>query len=108
MIFESVAVAHSHAVFLDAHADAEFGESTLMAMEAVPSRAVAKGVKACIAPFGLVTGAVNGHPMIHAQNFEYCNSDGSSSDVNLGRVDPTRVLAKFIHDTALHGDNGEH
>jgi hypothetical protein len=36
------------------------------------------------------------------------NSDGSSSDRNLDRVTPTMVLAKFIHDTAMHGADGEH
>ena len=85
------------------------GELVLMAVEADPTAAAAPDVKAKKKAWGLVTGAAGAHPLIHAQMFQYSNSDGSSSDKNLGKlVNPTVVMAKFIHDTAMHGENSEH
>ena len=88
----------------------ELGDDlVLMAVEADPKLATAKEVKDRKKPWGLATGAAGSHPMIHAQRFQYANSDGSSQDMNLGAiVTPTLVMAKFIHDTAMHGANGEH
>ena len=85
------------------------GDLVLMAVEADPTAATSPDVKAKKKAWGLVTGAAGAHPLIHAQMFQYANSDGSSSDRNLGElVNPTVVMAKFIHDTAMHGENGEH
>ena len=85
------------------------GDLVLMAVEVDPTTAAAPDVKAKKKGWGLVTGAAGAHPLIHAQMFQYSNSDGSSSDRNLGMlVNPTLVMAKFIHDTAMHGENGEH
>jgi hypothetical protein len=85
------------------------GDLVLMAVEADPKAAAAPDVKAKKKAWGLVTGAAGAHPLIHAQMFQYSNSDGSSSDRSLGElVNPTVVMAKFIHDTAMHGENGEH
>ena len=39
----------------------------------------------------------------------YANSDGSTSDRALGEVvSPAIVLAKLIHDTAMHASDAEH
>ena len=89
----------------------ELGDTgtVLMAVEARPDKASAPAIKNWPQPFGLVTGSAGAHPMIHARRYQYSNSDGSSCDVSLATlVTPTVVLAKFIHDTAMHGANNEH
>eukprot|EP00035_Acanthoeca_spectabilis_P008688 m.157309 g.157309 ORF g.157309 m.157309 type:complete len:100 (-) comp14461_c0_seq2:76-375(-) len=61
-------------------------------------------------PFSTTTSALSiiGH-IIHAADVVYLNSDGSSSDRNLGKmVTPEIVLAKFVHDVVMHGRDEEH
>lgn len=87
----------------------ELKGSTLLLVSAEPAAATSEAVQEKEDPFALATGSAMGHPLIHSQHFLYANSDGSSSDRNLGdRVNPTLVLAKFIHDVALHASNSEH
>ena len=59
--------------------------------------------------FGLVSGSCGAHPFVHSTSFMYANSDGSTSDRALGEVvSPAIVLAKLIHDTAMHASDAEH
>lgn len=84
-------------------------DATLMAIEVVPAAATVAAVQSKLTPFALVTGNAGSHPLVHALDFTYANSDGSSSDCDLtGLVTPHVVLAKFIHDTAMHCANKEH
>ncbi len=89
----------------------EIGEDlTVMVVEVNPHSAESPEVKTLLkCPLGLATGEAGAHPFIHAQRYQYANSDGSCSSRNIGKLlSPTVVMAKFIHDTAMHGENEEH